>query len=290
MAKMFYKLDEAAQRLGKSQDDVLAMAERGELTEFRDGDDLIFKVDQVDLLASDDEAHTSELEDVMPLDAPGGGSSIGISLEDTGGGGTGFGLADSVAPTADPKEQTGISVFDADEVDADDPGAQTQVEEIGGLGLDAESLESFGSGSGLMDLTQESDDTSLGGAGLLDDLGPADESAFGQDVGLAAAPGGGALFEGDGDDEAAMPATTASAMVAAEPFDAPGSGLGGGIMLATSLVLLLAIAVLLMAVVGYVPVDQLALAGEWTPAVVAGGGIVLMLISGGIGLVLGGKG
>ena len=55
MAKMFYSLEEAAKRLGKSPDEVKAMAGKGVLTEFRDGDRLIFKVDQVDLLAPDSE-------------------------------------------------------------------------------------------------------------------------------------------------------------------------------------------------------------------------------------------
>ena len=51
MAKMFYTLEEAASKLGKSVDDVKTMAEKGQLQEFRDRDRLMFKVDQVDLLA-----------------------------------------------------------------------------------------------------------------------------------------------------------------------------------------------------------------------------------------------
>ena len=50
MAKMFYSLEEAAKRLGKTVDEVRIMSGKGVLTEFRDGDRLIFKVDQVDLL------------------------------------------------------------------------------------------------------------------------------------------------------------------------------------------------------------------------------------------------
>ena len=51
MAKMFYTLEEAAVKLGTDEQSVKDMAARNELQQFRDGDKLIFKVDQVDLLA-----------------------------------------------------------------------------------------------------------------------------------------------------------------------------------------------------------------------------------------------
>lgn len=60
----------------------------------------------------------------------------------------------------------GISVFDEDELQIDaDPMGETRISS----GMDE--LEAVGSGSGLLDITQESDDTSLGAA-LLDVISP----------------------------------------------------------------------------------------------------------------------
>jgi len=69
----------------------------------------------------------------------------------------------------------GVSVFDEDELDESaDPLAKTSMGGTsGGTGL-----EGVGSGSGLLDLTRESDDTSLG-AELLDEIYPGDETGTG---------------------------------------------------------------------------------------------------------------
>ncbi|MEM1027267.1 MAG: excisionase family DNA-binding protein [Planctomycetota bacterium] len=52
MAKMFYTLDEAAEKLGVQPDAVKEMAAEGKLQQFRDRDKLMFKRDQVDGLAA----------------------------------------------------------------------------------------------------------------------------------------------------------------------------------------------------------------------------------------------
>ncbi len=110
MAKMFYSLDEAAAKLGKTAAEVREMASRGQLQEFRDRERLMFKREQVDLLAGGGEddgviplADSGELD--PPLSPASSGSSIGVS----------------------PKEQTGISIFDADATDESDPSAVTRV-------------------------------------------------------------------------------------------------------------------------------------------------------------------
>ena len=105
MAKMFYTLDEVAAKLKKSPDEVKAMAKSGQIQEFRDRDKLMFKVDQIDLLAGGDE-ESGEVH--LELEDTSGGSAIGLTgsgldLRDD----TGIGLADS-------REGTGISVFDTD--------------------------------------------------------------------------------------------------------------------------------------------------------------------------------
>lgn len=97
--------------------------------------------------------------DIVSLDDEEGdpveGTSVGKSKEDT--------VVSSV----------GVSVFDEEELDESaDPMAKTLLTDsaAGGTGL-----EGIGSGSGLLDLTRESDDTSLG-AELLDEIYPGEES------------------------------------------------------------------------------------------------------------------
>ena len=75
MAKMFYTLDEAASKLGKSEAQLKEMVARGELQEFRDRDRLMFKVEQVDLLAGGD--------DFIPLAESGEHDAIGLASSGT---------------------------------------------------------------------------------------------------------------------------------------------------------------------------------------------------------------
>ena len=55
MAKMFYTLEEVCQKLGKTEDELKAMVASGQIQEFRDREKLMFKVEQIDLLASSDD-------------------------------------------------------------------------------------------------------------------------------------------------------------------------------------------------------------------------------------------
>jgi hypothetical protein len=90
------------------------------------------------------------------------GSLGGVPSPGRSAGGTGAG--GSVAGS----RAGGITVFDVDDAHRADPGAQTAI----GSGIqDQVNLEGVGSGSGLLDLTRESDDTSLG-AELLDEISP----------------------------------------------------------------------------------------------------------------------
>src|SRR5262245_5673556 len=163
MAKMFYTLEEVAQKLKKTPDEVKAMAKSGQIQEFRDRDKLMFKVDQIDLLAgSDEESGEVHLE----LEDTSAGSGIGLSasgldLKESSASGSAIGLADS-------REGTGISVFDTDHGTTPAEGASGETA-VGETVEDELNLESVGSGSGLLDLTRESDDTSLG-AELLEEV------------------------------------------------------------------------------------------------------------------------
>jgi hypothetical protein len=90
--------------------------------------------------------------------------------------------ASSAGKTASAKKDdtvvssVGVSVFDEEDLDKDaDPMAKTILSGSGSGGI---GLEGVGSGSGLLDLTRESDDTSLG-AEFLEEIYPAEEGAEG---------------------------------------------------------------------------------------------------------------
>lgn len=238
MAKMFYTLEEAAARLKKSTDEVREMATSGQLQEFRDRDKLMFKVEQVDLLAGeDDDLGSLDSGDTgaLPLADSGMGSAIDLASSASG----------MMAPIDNPKERTGVSVFDVEDLEEADPSAVTQMSDGG---LDDATLESVGSGSGLMDLTRESDDTSLGAVELLDEIYSSEDAGSQETI---AASG---LFEATGaeSDEggARLAAPAGVMMVAAETYDGAGSGLVGGLALGAALTLGLAMAVTLMGVLG----------------------------------------
>ncbi|MCZ6834874.1 MAG: hypothetical protein O7G85_03795 [Planctomycetota bacterium] len=242
MAKMFYSIEETSEKLGKSEDEIKEMVENGQLQEFRDRDKLMFKVDQIDLLsATEDET-----------------SEIHLGLEDTSGvSGSGLDLADeSVIGLADSREATGISVFDTDHSgEGDDIAGDTQVggTQVGVEAVEDElSLEAIGSGSGLLDLTRESDDTSLG-AELLEEVYSGDTASD-----IAANASG--LFEAAGADTAdeAVPveggvAAMASMPMIAEVYDGSGSGLGVGMMIGSLIALVCVAIIIIVSIMGSTP-------------------------------------
>jgi len=60
MAGMFYSLQEAADKLGMTEDEIKQLATEGKLREFRDGSNIMFKIDEVDALMTSDESEQSE--------------------------------------------------------------------------------------------------------------------------------------------------------------------------------------------------------------------------------------
>jgi hypothetical protein len=211
MAKMFYTLQEVAQKLGRSEDEVREMARSGQIQEFRDRDKLMFKVEQIDLLAGGEE-DTGE---------------VTLELEDTSGG-SGLELSGSGIPLSDSREGTGVSVFDTDHGSVAEVGDEDAEQTHVGEPFEEElSLEAVGSGSGLLDLTRESDDTSLG-AELLEEVYSGDDN-----IEIPANASG--LFEASGSDtsteEAHAAAGIAAMPVVIEAYDGSGSGLGVGLLL-----------------------------------------------------------
>ncbi len=271
MAKMFYTLEEAAQRLGMSEDEVQALAESGQLQEFRDRDRLVFKVDQVDLLAGggDDDAEITlaESSELEPISLSSSGSGSAFAADASG-------------------EGTGISIFDPDADDQADPSADTLV--TGAVSAPDLSMDSNASGSGLAQLTLEPDDTSLG-ANLLDDVygdesggSEAGESAIGGSA--IAAASGGALFESSGEPEfGSSQAAQAALMPVAESYDGPWSGIAGGLGLAMVIILAATLAVTILGLAG----SSAVLAGlTGNVYMVLGGAAILLLIFAAVGWVM----
>ncbi len=210
MAKQYYSQAEAAAKLEMTEDQIKSMVRDGQLREYRDAGKVHYRVDEVDRLATKEGSSIVDLAmesgDIGLADSADAVALADSSVPPAGSGeiplaGSGeIPLSDSskfdlvaagepdLADSADvslegsgsspsPKEDTkitnvGINVFDDEELQIEaDPMAETRIteapEEIG--------IGGVGSGSGLMDLTRESDDTSLG-AELLDVISPTDSS------------------------------------------------------------------------------------------------------------------
>ena len=265
MAKMFYSVEETCEKLGKSEDEIKGMVESGQLQEFRDREKLMFKVDQIDLLAGTED-DTSEFQ---------------FGLEDSASG-SGLDLADeSIIGLADSREATGISVFDTDHSGEEDAAGETQVggTQVGVEAIEDElSLEAIGSGSGLLDLTRESDDTSLG-AELL-------EEVYSGDTGSEIPANASGLFEAaaaDTADEAV--AMDSMVPMISEIYDGTGSGLGVGMMIGAVLSLVCVAIVVIVGSMGTTPMLTTLIADKlW---IWAGGLLGVTVVLGLVGLFIG---
>ena len=235
MAKMFYTAEEAAEKLGKTVEEVTSMASSGEIQSFKQDDQEMFRVEQIDMLADDDDLGDLDLEIALedsgesdPLGLSGSAAAVdptpatkdaaddidaGLDLSGE------IGLEDSAAPNADDSflagsaAGSGISAFESG---PDASGADLLDDDL--------SLETVGSGSGLLDLTRESDDTSLG-AELIEEVYSSDDS------GAPASASG--LFEAVGDsggmeDVGGPMGGGAAVPVVVEAYEGGWSGLGVG--------------------------------------------------------------
>lgn len=153
MAKMYYTELDAAAKLGVTIPGLAKFTSTGKLRAYADGPRKMYKADEVDRLVAEvnpqAKSETGEIQ-LTPADT----SADVVTLEPA---------KTSTPPT---KEDTvisseGISIFDTEdlEIEAADPMAKTT---IAPSVEDQASAEGVGSGSGLLDLTRESDDTSLG--------------------------------------------------------------------------------------------------------------------------------
>jgi hypothetical protein len=235
MAGMFYSLQEAAVRLNKTEEEIRQIVKDGKLREFRDGPNLLFKVEEIEALMSDTAVpasketpapETPELEELLletpepeepALEIPELGMPASEALEPEE---PVLEIPEPEMPapealepeaplpeTPAPSEtdeillapETGVPVPPSELTDADTAITGEGVSVLGETDLDYQvtddtmaetttppgttgttpevplekieedvNLDSFGSGSGLLDLSLQADDTSLGG--ILDEI------------------------------------------------------------------------------------------------------------------------
>ena len=203
----YYDIQEVAGKLRKTEEDVAELVKQGQLHQYMDSGKPVFKVEDVNALAEEivgldvssvglgpdgsemeiqlEETAEIELEpdeDTEPAAKQTGPDDLELDIEPDMSGAKesegGFGLSQMGDLTmADTNVGTvGINILsgtgDTYKL-TEDTKAETSAGDIDDLdSLDADSnLESFGSGSGLLDLSLQADDTSLGA--VLDDIMPA---------------------------------------------------------------------------------------------------------------------
>lgn len=321
MAKLFYTLEEAAQRLRKSPDEIMAMARSGQLQELKDKDQVLFRRSAIDQLAAEDDSGEINLDnfdasssgsdirlggssmggdDLRLDDAPkpasgatGGLDDLGLNMDDS------IGLADSAAKSASgarakapaPRvEASDVTLGDSgDSMVLDAPGGNRASLTAPGDSMAVEggnaSLETVGSGSGLLDI---SSDESFFGAALIED------SMGGDAEGGAAMPGDAAdIFSGadQAATEEASPVTAGTTGVTfgstqlAEARDPAFSGFAAGAMLVAVLGLAaLAWATIEMVLGGYSQVGAM-ITENW--AIALGGLGAGVVVAGAIGFGIG---
>ncbi len=320
MAKMFYTLDEAKAALGRNEEEIKQLAREGRLREFRDGPRLMFKADQVETLKNElgGGGAMRDQIDLGPSDtgAPIGlvdsrsASATGISLADTDSSGRSsgsapgmvlkddtalaadLGLSGSIGGVPSPGRPGGIgsgsglsgtrsgsviNVFSDTETGAD-PSAQTAINASVG---DQVTLEGVGSGSGLLDLTRESDDTSLG-AELLDEISPAGSRRGVSDTGAAAGTAAGRTGVAAAVRGARAPVGTVVQVEAADPSAAA----FGAMALAGVAVLLLGAVALFAGVMDTRP-GLLEMMKDWSFLMLAGIGVGIAVVFAVFGLIIG---
>ncbi|MBN1125750.1 MAG: helix-turn-helix domain-containing protein [Sedimentisphaerales bacterium] len=244
MAGMFYNLQEVVEKLGKTDVQIKEMVREGKLREFRDGSKLLFKVEEVDKLAEERAPlDLTAADEIAKADAASSaGSELDLSLDETGD--IQLSPEEDTGPADDLEgldltglgdltkadtnvESAGISVLaetdDGYKLASDTKGetvAEGETEDILGDLDDDMNLESVGSGSGLLDLSLQADDTSLGA--VLDDIlptGPDEQSEGSPADDLALMDEGEEVFEAPA---APVPAPIAAAAPAAPVVAAPG--------------------------------------------------------------------
>ncbi|MCI0498565.1 MAG: hypothetical protein L0Y36_02640 [Planctomycetales bacterium] len=261
----YYNMQEVMNKLRKTEPEVQEMIKQGNLRQYMDSGKPVFNVEDVDALAEEivglditsaglnpgegsdmvDLEETSEVrlepdEEAAVPGQPKNDFDLDIDLEppkskESEGG---FGLSQmGDMSTADTSVGTvGINILSGTE-DAykltEDTKAETKAADVGEIeSLDADAnLESFGSGSGLLDLSLQADDTSLGA--VLDDILPAGVEGGGAEVPAAADQGLGLMEEPEDLLTPSEPAARQAAAPSAIPAEAAAPLVGAAASLVT---------------------------------------------------------
>ena len=110
MAKLFYTLEETAEKLGKTTDEITALVAAGKLREFRDHEDkLMFKIQEVDLLGGDSAGSLGG------LDLSGDFAPTGSDVLDLGSEGSGAPMLDLDGSGSPPAAASGAMKIEQDE-------------------------------------------------------------------------------------------------------------------------------------------------------------------------------
>jgi hypothetical protein len=229
MGKMYYTEEEAAGKLGVDAKQLQQLVEEAKLHVYTDAGRRMYKVAEVDALAPPSSDESGEIE-LTPADTA---DRDVVTLSEAEKPPEAVGKEDTVITTE------GISIFDDEEleVEAADPMAKTSIASV----EDVASPEGVGSGSGLLDLTREPDDTSLGA--VLEDISV--ESAVGSSAAAEAL-----AEEMPSEAEPTSAVIEAPTMVAA--ID-PSAGAFSGIAVATCLLMLVLGAVAVAVLHGATP-------------------------------------
>ena len=215
MAGMFYSVQEVAEKLNKTEDQISKLVQSGRLREFRDGSNLLFKVDEVEALMSDTNIMALEESSAaavlgtpdaeLPQDAEALLADTNVTaMEESAAAIEQPQNLEQLAEPQPPAEQAplseddtvmaqeGLNILEETDSDsgvpedmlgettvapeqtslADDSMGETKATSADEVSLEEieedVNLDSFGSGSGLLDLSLQADDTSLGG--ILDEI------------------------------------------------------------------------------------------------------------------------
>ncbi len=156
--KMYYNEQEAVEKVG-GPDELKRLVDEGKIQSYRDGDKNMYKADQVDSLGAGGEEGGDEEEiELAPMEEESPGGQEQEQPPD-------LSQADVERPAG--KEDTvisaeGVSIFDAEDLDIEEPADPMAKTQIAPSLEDEVAIEGAGGGSGLLDLTRESDETSLG--------------------------------------------------------------------------------------------------------------------------------
>ncbi|MEY5033047.1 MAG: hypothetical protein RL354_2078 [Planctomycetota bacterium] len=233
-SKSFYTLDEAAKRLGKTASEINGMADKGLLQRVNHEGQIKFRVEQVEVLASDEDAVDLN-DDMGPIGLADSGSAAPISAAPA-----------RKAPTPLDDSVLGLagSASGAPSFGAGDSGERTGISAVSnrGKGDNVEiGLETVGSGSGLLDLTRDSDETALG-AELMDQV-------YSNDSGGSQA-GSSGIFAAAAMETPEAQAPIATGMMVAEAYDGAWSGVGVGLMVAAAAAVVVVAVIMVTAVAG----------------------------------------